>query len=198
MKPPLKTKPKKSVGPLKRFAAVMGKVQGSLPETINPCVDVPERIVRALKTESGKNQSIPVQASLEGKPFQVNLVKYRGAWRLYLNGTIRKTAGVDVGDRVRVTLAFDPVPRKTPMPPAFAKALAGDRQAKAAFAALAPSRQKELLRYLGFLKQKASLDRNIQRMLRYLKGMEVDASPTGLYRRAAAKPRRKTRSKANP
>lgn len=176
---------------LKRFTAKITTVQGSLQSTINPCVDVPERMVLAFKAESGKNQSIPVKASLQGKPFKVNLVKYRGAWRLYLNGLIRKAAGVDVGDRVTVTLAFDPAPRKTPVPPAFAKALAGNPRAKAAFAALAPSRQKELLRYLGSLKQKASLDRNIQRMLRHLMGKKVDASPTGLYRQAAA--RRKTR-----
>ena len=174
---------------LKRFTTKIVTVQGSLPETINPCVMVPAKIVAALKAESGKNQSIPVRASLQGRPFKANLVRYRGAWRLYLNGVIRKAAGVDVGDRAKVTLAYDAVPRKTPMPPAFAKALAANRKAKAAFTALAPSRRKEILRYLGSLKREESLKRNVERAVRHLTGKKVDASPTGLYRPSKARRR---------
>lgn len=165
-------------------------VQGSLPETINPCIVVPARVIAALKKESGKNHSIPVRASLQGKPFTANLVRYRGAWRLYFNGTIRKAADAQPGDRVTVTLAFDPKLRTVPVPPAFAKALAGDPKAKAAFEALAPSRRKELLRYLGNLKREESLMRNVARTLRHLTGKKVDASPTGLYRPAKVRRRK--------
>jgi hypothetical protein len=175
---------------LRRFTAKMLTVQGSLPETINPCVLVPARIVAALKAESGRNQSIPVRATLRGKPFAANLVRYRGAWRLYLNGVVRKAADAEPGDRVAVTLTFDPKPRTQPVPPAFVKALAANRKAKAAFDALAPSRRKELLRYLGNLKREASLLRNVERMLRYLTGRKVAASPTGLYRTLKPKRRR--------
>jgi hypothetical protein len=165
-------------------------VIGSTPRTINPCVVVPEKTVMALRAESGRNQSIPVQATLQGKPFKANVVRYRGAWQMYLNGVMRKAAGVDVGDRASVTLKFDAVPRLTPMPPALAKALKAQPRAKAEFDALSPSRRKELLRYLGNLKQAASLERNIGRMLRYLLGRKTDASPTGLYR-VATPPRRR-------
>jgi hypothetical protein len=175
---------------LSRFTAKMLTVQGSLPETINPCVVVPARIVAALKAESGKNQSIPVRASLQGKPFTANVVRYRSAWRLYLNGVVRKAADAEPGDRVAVTLTFDPTPRTVPVPTAFAKALAANRKAKAVFDGLSPSRRKELLRYLGNLKQEASLLRNVERMLRYLTGRKVAASPTGLYRTLKSKRRR--------
>ena len=174
----------------KRFSAVVRIVLGSTPKTLNPCVLVPQAIVAALKAESGRNQSLPVRASLQGKPFEAHVMRYRGAWRLYLHGVIRKRAGVKVGDRVQVGLRHDPVSRRTPMPPAFATALARDRRAKAAFAALAPSRQKELLRYLGNLKREESLRRNIGKMVKYLKGMEIEASPTGLYRREKTKTKR--------
>ena len=186
MKPPAKTKPRSTV---RWFTAVVVTVQGSLPETINPCVVVPAEVVATLRQVSGKNQSIPVKATLQGKPSKANLVRYRGAWRLYLNGVMRKAAGVEVGDKVSVTLAYDEVARRVPMPAAFAKALAGDARAQAAFAALAPSRRKELLRYLGSLKREESLQRNILRMLRYLVGKRVDASPTGLYKTAKTKRR---------
>ena len=171
----------------KRFSAVVCIVLGSTPRTLNPCVVVPETIVAALQAESGRNQSLPVRASLRGKPFEANVMRYRGAWRLYLHGVIRKRAGLTVGDRVQLSLRHDPVPRRTPMPPAFAAALARDRRAKAAFVVLAPSRQKELLRYLGNLKREESLRRNIGKMVKYLKGMEIEASPAGLYRRKKTK-----------
>ncbi len=168
----------------------MVTVQGSLPEAINPCIVVPARIIAALKKESGKNQSIPVRASLQGKPFKANLVRYRGAWRLYFNGTIRKAADAQPGDRVTVTLVFDPRPRTVPVPAAFAKALVVNPKAKAAFEALAPSRRKELLRYLSNLKREESLMRNVSRTLRHLMGKKVDASPTGLYRPAKVRRRK--------
>ncbi len=169
--------------PLKKFSAVVRIVLGSTPMTLNPCVEVPPAVAVSLRRESGKNQSLPVRATVQGKPFKANVVKYRGAWRLYLNGTLRRSAGVEVGNRVKVTLQHDPKPRPTPMPPAFAAALARDKRAKSAFAALAPSRRKELLRYLGNLKREESLRRNIGKMLKYLKDIDIEASPKGLYRR---------------
>lgn len=175
---------------IKQFSAVVRIVLGATPRTFNPCVEVPPTVVMALKAESSRNQSLPVKATLQGKPFKANVMRYRGAWRLYLNGVMRKRAGVEVGQRVKVTLRHDPKPRPTPIPPAFATALAKDRRAKAAFEALAPSRRKELLRYLGNLKREESLRLNIGRMLKYLKGRETGVSPTGLYRREKAKTRR--------
>lgn len=173
------------------FPAVVVLVSASGVEAVNPCVVVPARIVAALRRMSGKNQALPVRGTLQGKPFKANVVRYLGAWRLYLNGTMRKSAGVDVGQRVNVALRHDPKPRSTPMPPAFAAALSQDRRAKAAFEALAPSRRKELLRYLGFLKREESLKRNIGKMLKYLRGEETGASPTGLYRVEKTKTRRR-------
>lgn len=137
-----------------------------------------------LQAESKKKQAIPVRFTLKGKVFKANIVRYLGDWRLYLNGPMLKSTAVGVGDKVSVTLRYDPVPRRTPMPPALAKAFTRDRRAQMAFAALAPSRQKEILRYLGSLKREESLMRNVQRTLRHLKGLKTDASPTGLYRAA--------------
>jgi hypothetical protein len=168
---------------LKRFTAKVVTVQGSLPETINPCVVVPADIVRALRSESKKNQSIPVTGTLQGKRFEANVVRYRGAWRLYLNGSMRKAAGVEPGDRAAVTLGFDPRQRTVPVPPAFARALAANRKAKAAFAALAPSRRKEILRYLGNLKREESLMRNVAKAVRSLCGARPETVPVALRQR---------------
>lgn len=166
----------------KRFSAVIVLVRNAAPKAINPCVVVPAAVVAALRAESGRNQALPVRGTLEGKPFKANVVRYLGAWRLYLNGVMRMSAGVDAGDRVSVVLRHDPVPRREKMPAAFAAALAREARARAAFQALAPSRRKELLRYLNNLKRDESLKRNISKMLRYLKGQKTGSSTKGLYR----------------
>ncbi len=180
MKPRPKTKPKTARQSLKRFAAKVTTVQGALPEVINPCVDVPMGIVRKLQAESKKNQSIPVTGTLQGKLFKANLMRYRGAWRLYLNGAMRKAADVEVGDRATVVLAFDPKLRALRVPSAFTKALAANRKAKAAFDALAPSRRKEIVRYLGNLKREETLLRNVEKAVRSLCGARPETVPVAL------------------
>lgn len=181
----------KSQAALKRFSAVIVLIRAAGPEAINPCVVVPASIVVALRAESGKNQSLPVRATVQGKPFRANVMRYLGAWRLYLNGTIRKATGVDTGDRVSVTLGHDPTPRREKVPKVFAAALARDAKARKAFQALVPSRQKELLRYLNNLKREESVQRNLSKMLRYLKGQKTGSSPKGLYRTVEPGPRRR-------
>lgn len=165
----------------KRFSAVIVLVRGAGPKAINPCVRVPAAIVTALRAESGRNQALPVRGTLQGKSFKANVVRYLGAWRLYLNGIMRRRAGVDTGDRVEVTLRHDPVPRREKTPRAFTAALARDRKAKAAFEALAPSRRKDIRRYLGNLKREATLRMNIDKVLHYLRGTGRAAPPVWLH-----------------
>ena len=90
---------------------------------------------------------------------------------------MRRGAGIDVGSRAVVELEFDPRPRTVPMHPHFARALEANKPAKAAFEKLAPSRKKEILRYLGFMKTATSLRRNIVIIVDYLSGRE----PAGLH-----------------
>lgn len=165
-----------------RFSAVIIKIRAAGQEPLNSCVVVPASIVAALRRASGKNQSLPVRATVQGKPFKANVMRFLGAWRLYLNGTVREAAGADTGDRVSVSLRHDPVPRREKVPRVFAAALAKDAKARAAFQKLPPSRQKELLRYLNSLKREESVERNLAKMLRYLKGRKTGSSPKGLYR----------------
>jgi uncharacterized protein YdeI (YjbR/CyaY-like superfamily) len=88
-----------------------------------------------------------------------------GRHRLYLNGEMRKRAGVSVGDRVDIVLEYDPESRKMVMPPELAKALEMNPAARAAFERLVPSRRKEILDYLNWLKRPDSLQRNIEKVI---------------------------------
>ena len=144
---------------------------------INPYVVVPEGVLSALFEQAGKSKGpIPVRGTLNGKRFVQTLVKYQGAWRLYLNTPMRQAAGIDVGDRATVEIEFDPEPRIVPIHPKFARALSKNREGKASFEKLAPSRQREILRYLNSMKTDESLVRNIEKVIQHLLGQK----PKGL------------------
>lgn len=96
-----------------------------------------------------------------------------GNFYLYLHGDVRKASNTKVGDRVEVTVSFDEKYRNGPMHPMpdwFKKPLEADPTAKAAWDALIPSRQKEILRYFSWLKSDEARQRNLQKVLHVLSG----------------------------
>lgn len=143
-------------GSIHQFTATVYKLG------INPCVDVPRRISDAF----GRHGYVPVEGTLNGQPIRATLVpKGGGRHRLYLNGDMRKRANVELGDRVRIVVYEDTQPRTVPMPAEFAAALKKNPKARAAFEALTPSQQKDILVYLNWLKHPESLQRNIDRLI---------------------------------
>lgn len=142
-----------------RFSAIIFKVG------INPCVDVPARVSAAL----GKTGYIPVQGKVNGHAFRAGLVSLGGGrHRLFINGPMRKEAGVDVGDRIEVSLDYDPRSRRVPVPRQLTKALDANPEARKAWETLTPSRRKEILSYLNSLRSPESLERNIDRTIKHL------------------------------
>jgi len=140
---------------------------------INPYVLIPAEELKQIFKQASKDKGpIPVRGELNGHPFIQTLVKFSGKWRLYLNGPMRKAAGIDVGDMAEVKLEFDPGPREISMHPKLKIALDKNKKALAAFSKLPPSRQKEILRYIGFLKTEESVDKNIKRAIGFLSGKE--------------------------
>ncbi len=138
---------------------------------INPVVDPPENVLQVLFENAGRSKGpIRVRGLLNGTEFIQTLVKYQGEWRLYINGPMLKAAGIDVGETAHIEIEFDPRPREVPVPEKFEKALVKNPPANAA-----PYRQKEILRYLGSLKNEASLVRNIEKVLRQLTAEGPDA-----------------------
>ena len=136
---------------------------------INPYVLLPSYLLEYIFQKAGKVKgAIPVQLKINGEDFIQNLVKYSGKWRLYLNGPMRKAAGKDVGDTIEIQIDFDPRPRTTPIHPNLKKAFKENSTARKAFEKLSPSRQKEILRYINFLKSEESIDKNVQRAIAHL------------------------------
>ena len=137
---------------------------------INPVLDPTEKVVEAIFGQAGRSKGpIPVFGTLNGAEFVQTLVKYKGKWRLYVNGEMLKASGLSVGDIAHVDLEYDPRERKVPVPPRFRTALDSDPNVAVAFEKLTPGRQKEILRYLGSLRSDSALERNIGRVLARLR-----------------------------
>lgn len=147
---------------------------------INPYVLLPEATLKRLFAQAGKDKGpIPVRGTLDGHAFIQTLVKYAGAWRLYINGPMLKAAKKGVGDTVRVRIALDPSDRSTPMPPALEAALKKNTKARKVFESLAPSRRKEIMRYIGHLKSEEAIAKNVARAIGFLEGKERFAGRDG-------------------
>jgi hypothetical protein len=127
---------------------------------INPFVFVPEKILEAIFTDAGKEKGhIPIHGTINGQPYKQTLVKYAGHWRLYINTTMLKDSPKRIGEKIKVTVAFDPADRTIAMHPKLAKALKANKAAQKVLEQLPPSRQKE-----------GSVNRNIQRAIDFLLG----------------------------
>lgn len=140
---------------------------------VNPYVLLPDAVLKAVFKQAGKDKGpIPVKGTIDGHAYTQTLVKYSGYWRLYLNGPMRKAAGKDVGDTAAFTIDHDSTDRSLTMHPKLQKAITENKKAKAVFDALPASRQKEIVRYIGHLKNEESVDRNITRAIQFLLGKE--------------------------
>lgn len=56
---------------------------------INPYVLVPGPILQKIFKQAGRDKGpIPIKGTINKKPYRQTLVKYSGAWRLYINTTM--------------------------------------------------------------------------------------------------------------
>ena len=142
---------------------------------INPVVDPPENVLAMIFAQADRSKGpIPVRGKLNGAEYIQTLVKFRGVWRLYVNGEMLKASRLKVGEEAKIVLGFDPRPRDVPVPKRFSEELKRSPKARQQFDNLMQSRRKEILRYLGSLKTEKSLERNIEKLIQQLSGKTVD------------------------
>jgi hypothetical protein len=143
-------------------------------EGINPFVRISQKRAASLRT--GWRKPMPVLIRINGAPatpWRINMMPKRdGSFFLYLHGQVRKASGTSVGDRVSVEISFDDGYRPGParMPAFLSAALKTHSKARAAYRALPPGRQKELVRHFARLKSEEARTRNLQLALRILSG----------------------------
>lgn len=141
----------------------------------NPYVLVSASRARQLKAAWRKPMPVLVQIDDKPtKPWKINMMPVGdGSFYLYLHGTVRKASTTKVGDKVRVRVCFDETYKNGPqhaMPTWFKTALAKNAKAKKNWAALIPSRQKEILRYFSWLKSEDAKQRNLAKAMHVLAG----------------------------
>jgi hypothetical protein len=142
---------------------------------INPYVSVDAE--QATRLKPGWRRAMPVLVQINGQPetrCRTNLMPVGdGSFYLYLDETVRKASDTKIGDTVQVALEFDADYRggpAEPMPRWFSIALNRNPAAKEGYAALPPSRKKELVRYLARLKTDEARARNLAQALHVLAG----------------------------
>lgn len=140
---------------------------------INPFVFLPKKALTAVFRQSGKDRSpIPVRGTVNGQPYRQSLVRHLDVWRLYINTSMLKKSPERIGERLELSIEFDPEPKTIETPPAFTKALKANKEASKVFGKLNKSTQNEIVKYLSKLKSQESLDKNIVKAINFLLGKE--------------------------
>ncbi|MCE3074619.1 YdeI/OmpD-associated family protein [Chryseobacterium gwangjuense] len=138
---------------------------------INPFVFIPEEILKDIFETSGRNKSpIPVKGTVNGKEYTQNLMKYLGEWRLYINMIMLKDSPKRIGETIEICVEYDNSDRTISIHPQLDKAIQESPVALENFESLIPSRRLELIRYINNLKTEASIQRNIEKIIRHLHG----------------------------
>jgi hypothetical protein len=132
---------------------------------INPCVDVPKKV----SEQFNKRGYVPIKGTVNSFKFKSTLVPMgRGRHRLFVNGGMRKGAGVGLGDTIDVSLVFDKASRKVPMPRYLRTALEKNGVYDV-FRTLTPSKRKDIYVYLAHLKKRETRENNVRRIVGKLK-----------------------------
>jgi bifunctional DNA-binding transcriptional regulator/antitoxin component of YhaV-PrlF toxin-antitoxin module len=112
----------------------------------------------------------PVRATLNGYRFQSTLTPYGGLHYLGINQKVRAAAGVKIGDRVEVTVEPDDTARTIKPPADLARALTANPAAKARWAQLSFTHQKEYVAALEDARKPETRARRIEKTIKQLAG----------------------------
>ena len=138
---------------------------------VNPFVTVPSAILQEIFKAAGKEKSpIPICGAVNDKPYQQNLMFFKGLWRLYVNMKMLKNSPQRIGETLQMTIAYDAEPRLIEQPKPLKEALAENPDAQEVFEALTPSKQLEINRYIAKLKSQEAIERNVARAIGFLLG----------------------------
>ncbi|HEX2904760.1 MAG TPA: YdeI/OmpD-associated family protein [Jatrophihabitans sp.] len=112
----------------------------------------------------------PVRGTVNGVPYRSRLAVYGGYSYLGFTAAVRKQAGIELGDLLDIEIESDPEPRRVTLPPALAKALGADAEAKAAFDRLAFTHRREYASWVADAKREATQQRRVSQVLQRILG----------------------------
>jgi hypothetical protein len=114
-------------------------------------------------------KAFPVRVGVNGATLPLRLARMGGENLIGFARAVREQAGLTIGSTYRVTIAADEQTRGVEVPPDLAEALAGDRQAKVAFEALARSHRKEFVRWVTEAKREATRAQRVAKTVEMLR-----------------------------
>lgn len=131
----------------------------------NTGIVVPEEVIASL----GRGKRVPVAVTVTGGAapysFTSTTAVMGGKHLISFSKAHRDASGLAAGDPITVELEVDDAPRTVEVPPALAEALAARPGAEAAFAALAPSKQKAHALSVADAKTDATRDRRVAKVI---------------------------------
>ena len=146
-------------GKSQRFSATLYKVG------ILRCVDVPERVSRALDAGTGMG----VVVTVRGENARTSLVsRGEGAQRLFLEGSLRKAARIADGSRVTLTLQRDDSYQDVTAPEDLARALHAAAGAWGTFETATPSIRRQLVEFVVGVKSAGARRRRVDKAVTML------------------------------
>lgn len=134
-----------------RFSADLERV-GKTSARLRVPVDLEETYGRARP---------PLKVTIRGHTWRTTPGMYGGVAYIGLNKDVRAAAGVDAGERVRVTIEIDSEPRTVTVPADLHAALRADPDAKAAFANLSFTHRREYVEWVEEAKRPETRSRRI-------------------------------------
>ena len=141
------------------FQAVLGGEEGKLPS-----IEIPFDVRTAFGAARPK-----VKATVNGVELRTTVSVYGGKSYIGFRAEIRKAAGIDIGDRIRVTLEADEEERVVEIPDDLRRALAKDKAARQAFEALSFTHRKEYAVWVAEAKRPETRARRVEQTLEKLR-----------------------------
>ena len=103
----------------------------------------------------------PVKVTIRDHTWRTTPGVYDGVGYIVVNRAVKEATGVDAGDRVRVRMELDTEPRKVELPADLRAALARAPEAKASFAKLSFTHQREYVEWVEDAKRAETRARRI-------------------------------------
>ncbi len=145
--------------PIKRFRALVERGEGSVC-AISVSFDV-EKIF-------GKRGRVPVRGTLNGAPFRGSLFPMGDCHFMVVNRHLRAAAGVSGGETVPVQMERDDEPRTIDPPADFARALRGNKEARAVWDKLSYTHRREHVEHIEEAKKPETRERRIEKSVALL------------------------------
>ena len=140
-----------------KFKVKLLGMDGSEVAAFKPPIDVPKTF--------GIKGRVPVKGTINGFPFRSSLMNMGEGHMMVVNAQLRAGAHCKAGDTVNIVIERDDAKRTVTVPAALKKIINSDPKAKAFWAGLSFTHQKEYVREIEDAKKPETREKRIATMM---------------------------------